>query len=428
MPLNPSDFSRLASNLRTAPTRASTDRLGRATEKGIEAESVLRRSASGGIRVSGQDSSKGKGIKNSATGSTRGLEKCNLKSGKGENVACSLEISNSSSVKLSKDKLLVPKRDSLSSGLTDEKSKVSLPTFTVKWDYVSNTCNSGEIGEGKEKVAVKVSDKVKIFEKATDDSTDSGAKGSNKYPSKLHEKLAMLEGRVLKIATEIKRTKEILDDNHPDESRLILSEIQNKISSVEKAVDHVITDGSKGAADKTLVTAQGAPRFSSKGLNCEELESRFFPHQKLLKNNVSKNTAPINQIDEKSIEVEFLASLSGVKSAVSGTGAGSKVSSSEESGTNTIVSGFCEEEIELCADEKIEDFDSQESKQVSLVQEETGEASADELRKIGSKCAAGGWFVSEGEAVLLAHTDGTCLYYDIVNCEVLHSCFFMLIF
>jgi hypothetical protein len=254
-------------------------------------------------------------------------------------------------------------------------------------------------------------------------------KGSYKYPSKLHEKLAMLEGRVLKIATEIKRTKEILDDSNPDESRLILSEIQNKITSVEKAVDHVITDGCRSDAEKTLVTAQGAPRFSPKGLNCEELESRFFPHQKLIKNNVLKNTAAINQIDEKSIEVEFLASLSGTKSAVCGTtGAGSKVSSSQESGSNAVVSGFGEEEIELCADEKIEDFDSQESTQVPLVQEETREASSDELRPIGSKCVAGGWFVAEGEAVLLARTDGTCLYYDTVNCEVLKLCPFIYTF
>jgi hypothetical protein len=397
-------------------------------EKGIEAESGPRRSASGGIRASEQDSGKGKGAKSLATGSIRGLEKCNLKSGRKENVTCSLEVSNSSSVKVSKDKLLAHIQDSLSSNSTDERNKASLPTFTVKWDYVSNPCNSGETEECGEKQKVKVSDKVKIFEKATDDTTNVGGKGSNKYPSKLHEKLAMLEGRVLKIATEIKRTKEILDDSNPDESRLILSEIQNKITSVEKAVDHVITDGYKSGSEKTLVTAQGAPIFSLKGLNSEELESRFFPHQKLLKNNFSKNTAAINQIDEKSIEVDFLTSLSGTKSVVCGTGAGSKVPSSQESDTSAVVSGFGEEEIELCADEKIEDFDSQECIQVPLVQEETGEASADELRPIASKCAAGGWFVAEGEAVLLARTDGTCLYYDIVNCEVLSFCPFIYTF
>ncbi|KAJ4802424.1 Transducin/WD40 repeat-like superfamily protein [Rhynchospora pubera] len=262
---------RLVSNLhsdRTAPTRVSTDRLGRAVEKGIEGNSGLRRSASA------SDSGKGKGVKS------------NLKSDKVDKVVCSSEISNSSSVELRKDKVLCSKQqDSLSS--TDGMNKASLPTFTVKWDYVPNPCNSGGVGENREKEAVRVSDKVKIFEK----------------------------------------------------------------------------------------------------------------------------------IEERSIEVEFLASLSGTKSTVCVTGAGSKISSSEGSGTNTVVGGACEEEIELCTDEKIEDFDSQESKQVSLVQEETGEASGDELRQIGSKCAAGGWFVSEGEAVLLAHTDGTCSYYDIVNCE-----------
>ncbi|PKU66223.1 hypothetical protein MA16_Dca009597 [Dendrobium catenatum] len=50
---------------------------------------------------------------------------------------------------------------------------------------------------------------------------------SNRYQSNLHEKLALLEGRVQKLALEINHTKDMLDKNKSGKSGLALSDIQN---------------------------------------------------------------------------------------------------------------------------------------------------------------------------------------------------------
>nr|GFD14260.1 hypothetical protein [Tanacetum cinerariifolium] len=42
----------------------------------------------------------------------------------------------------------------------------------------------------------------------------------------------------------------------------------------------------------------------------------------------------------------------------------------------------------------------------------------DQLNEIGNKTCTGGWFLSEGESALLAHDDGSCSFYDVVNSEV----------
>lgn len=40
------------------------------------------------------------------------------------------------------------------------------------------------------------------------------------------------------------------------------------------------------------------------------------------------------------------------------------------------------------------------------------------LMKIGEKTTTAGWFVCEGEGILLAHEDGSCSYNDVANMEV----------
>lgn len=55
--------------------------------------------------------------------------------------------------------------------------------------------------------------------------------------------------------------------------------------------------------------------------------------------------------------------------------------------------------------------------------EEEGEASSEtsegRLRQIGEKTATAGWFVCEGEGLVLAHEDGFCSYHDVANMEVM---------
>ncbi|KAK3417276.1 hypothetical protein EUGRSUZ_H03018 [Eucalyptus grandis] len=286
-----------------------------------------------------------------------------------------------------------------------------------------------------------------------------------KHPSRLHEKLAFLEGKVKRIASDIKRTKEILDLNNPDESKVVLSDIQEKISGIEKAIGHAIgdSDGKMAAvkntanavleSDKSVGETQVEKRSSSKCsvkvLNSEELEARLFPHHKLLKNrtsvrasiastqssskagvhemNISEANSMSKVEDDNAIALEFLASLDEEQSKITikDQKSGMEICEVHEmDGVATsavedkFVDGKAEPEIMLTTDEKLDEFDDQENIQRLIIGEENEDSHAYQLHEIGSKTSTGGWFVSEGEAVLLAHDDGSCSYYDIANSEV----------
>ncbi|PIN01789.1 hypothetical protein CDL12_25703 [Handroanthus impetiginosus] len=272
----------------------------------------------------------------------------------------------------------------------------------------------------------------------------------NKYPSKLHEKLAFLEGKVKRIASDIKRTKEILDTNNPDASKIILSDIQEKISGIEKAMVHVV--GKNGDAKMVVVKSEenqdkkeekeAKDSISlTKGLNIEELETRFFPHHKLMRDRtLSKTTSggskvpvlevdesnsalnvdekKVSSLDENTINSEFLASSSKEESETSKIQEmDHAMNSVAESSSLNALNGKFSVDAFLMADEKLNDFDEQETPQSKTCEEEIEENCPYNLNDIGSKTSTGGWFVSEGESVLLAHDDGSCSFYDIVNCE-----------
>lgn len=296
---------------------------------------------------------------------------------------------------------------------------------------------------------------------------ESGTRAVNKYPSKIHEKLAFLEGKVKRIASDIKRTKEMLDKNNPDASKVILSDIQEKISGIEKAIGHV-----ENGAEEKMGSTQSAendaqnikilvvsPKNQSdhtkslgKGLNTDELEARFFPHHKLLRDRTSLRTLlgssrsdepqvvePANKTktedklspDENHIALEFLASLGNEQSKVTTRGANGGLEVQEvqemddamrsdaQGGLNVFTGDGSDEK--LLADETLDEFDDQEN-----IREEIEEENEDnltyQLNEIGHKASTGGWFVSEGESVLLAHDDGSCSFYDIANCEVCEHC------
>ncbi|RDX67795.1 KIN14B-interacting protein, partial [Mucuna pruriens] len=249
--------------------------------------------------------------------------------------------------------------------------------------------------------------------KNSQDTTNTNAK----YPSKLHEKLAFLEGKVKRIASDIKKTKEMLDMNNPETSKVILSDIQDKISGLEKAIVHVVSD--KDAQNDTA-------KNSLKGLklNGEDLESRLFPHQKLLRDRtalkdkdhvVVEDDKVLSPVDDNSVAVEFLALID--KEAVK-VNAGEEVKERAAAGNGGLTDRKSAIDELLASDEKLEEFDDdQENKEGANVEEEMDEAFNFRLNEIGTKVASGGWFVSEGEAVLLAHQDGSCTYYDIANSE-----------
>ncbi|KAF2285521.1 hypothetical protein GH714_005231 [Hevea brasiliensis] len=289
----------------------------------------------------------------------------------------------------------------------------------------------------------------------------TSSKPGLKYPSKLHEKLAFLEGKVKRIASDIKRTKEMLDMNNPDASKVILSDIQNKISGIEKAIGHVGGDSSKIGGNeggenevfgKSKSEKEDQVKGSVKGLNKEELEARLLPHHKLLRSRTllkesSGSSQSCNEsnvidsiceskvkekllspIEENSIALEFLASLHKEDAKVTlrdtKTGfescevkeTGGAAASGKQDSLNTFH-GKCSEELDLTTDETFDEFDDQENRQAVVIGEETEDTGVYQVNQMGPKSSTGGWFVSEGESVLLAHDDGSCSFYDIANCE-----------
>ncbi|PON37720.1 WD40/YVTN repeat-like-containing domain containing protein [Parasponia andersonii] len=307
---------------------------------------------------------------------------------------------------------------------------------------------------------------VKVVEIAKDREVSEevgGGPGGNNYPSKLHEKLAFLEGKVKRIASDIKRTKEILDMNNPDASKVILTDIQDKISGIEKAMGRVAGDSdakkssSKGNEFGDQVAKNGELQLmndgksSVKGLNGDELEARLFPHHKLLRSRTTTSKASsgssqtveshvgescceskvddkaLSPIDENPIAIEFLASLSKEKTKVTMRERHASLECSEVEemdGVTKAAGGNSSEilirkddvELILTTDETLDEFDDQENRQ-PVIDEETEESCMYQLNEIGCRTSTGGWFVSEGESVLLAHDDGSCTFYDIVNNE-----------
>ncbi|GFP83380.1 hypothetical protein PHJA_000481400 [Phtheirospermum japonicum] len=262
-------------------------------------------------------------------------------------------------------------------------------------------------------------------------SRESKMASKSKYPSKLHEKLAFLEGKVKRIASEIKKTKEMLDSNNPDTSKIILSDIQEKISGIEKAMGVVGPDG-----DTTMVSVESGEddgkenekdlidsKSLIKGLNVEELEGRLFPHDKLIRDRKLSKTAfgesnvPIN-VDKGKVVISFDAHLSKRETKAAEVHEGDDaVTYVEESSSMNVLNGGDNIDSLLMADENLDEFDDQGRGPNMMFENEVEESCDYELNDIGSKSSTGGWFVSEGESVLLAHDDGSCSFHDIANSE-----------
>lgn len=295
---------------------------------------------------------------------------------------------------------------------------------------------------------------------------------AKKYQSKLHEKLAFLEGKVKRIASDIKRTKEILDLNNPDASKLILTDIHEKISGIEKVMGHVVdgADTQIGVADhsggdskkngngeKSQKDVGSHMKSLVKGLNTEELEERLFPHHKLIRDRTSLKTSvgglqsssqghdpsfvgntdestielekQFSAIDENPVALEFLGSLKEEQLLATTRGENVGVEYCGVQETDGDVDSAAQDsldinnrdestELVLTTSETLEDFDDQENRPSIVIEEESDDSCLYQLNEIGYKTTTGGWFVSEGESVLLTHDDGSCSFYDIANCEV----------
>ncbi|KAL2469678.1 Transducin/WD40 repeat-like superfamily protein [Abeliophyllum distichum] len=282
--------------------------------------------------------------------------------------------------------------------------------------------------------------------------TMSRENGVNKYPSKLHEKLAFLEGKVKRIALDIKRTKEMLHMSDPDASNMMLSDIQEKISGIEKAMSHVVgndddvnikldrsVENEENKLEKQALDVESA--FN--GVNGDELEARSFHHHNLIRNwtlsktsggletcdlEVGKSSSALNVVEKKispanenTIALDPPTSLS--KEETSGVEItevhemDDPVSSAAQNSSLSLLNKEADIDAMLMADENLNESDDQERVPAMICEEDVEDSCMYQLSDIGCKTSTGGWFVAEGESVLLAHSDGSCSFYDIINCE-----------
>ncbi|KAK4421787.1 KIN14B-interacting protein [Sesamum alatum] len=348
-----------------------------------------------------------------------------------------------------------------SDGYSGKKDQ-NLSSISVRSANLENEKSSLESDSESDKVSHKVgvllglsSRESKMVNKASDLPGVLRENVANKYSSKLHEKLAFLEGKVKRIASDINRTKEMLDMNNPDASKMILFDIQEKITGIEKAMGHIVgSDGDtkmgsvKNGENQDEKESKKVMDAKSlvKGLTVEELEERLFPHHKLMRDRtLSKKTSGDSQtnllkvgeskstfnadeenassVDDDPIALEFLASLS--KEEVDPEASkihemDDSMTSVAESSSLNVLNDRGNIDALLMADEKLNEFDNQEGVPAMTFEEEEDEEEENytlKMNDIGSKTSTGGWFVSEGKSVLLAHDDGSCSFYDIVNSE-----------
>nr|CAN71290.1 hypothetical protein VITISV_019350 [Vitis vinifera] len=488
---SPSDFTRLLSDLRKDKgSRVSLDRRekvsGGERDRSVSRGRVSRVSVDRCENSSGGESDRsagkvGKGVNGSRVlkkGFRDSSPKVNERSVNGLRIVPGCNDSENLDVNLKKNgdiaeksELKLDERKKNSNGVVaidDFMEEVNLRLNSVKPSVCSNS-EGPKLGQNSDSNV-----KLRGGSRVTD-----GGREENFFVSKSDDVVGKIgkgvdlscrgsEGKVKRIASDIKRTKEMLEMNNPDTSKVILSDIQDKICGIEKAMGHVASDSdanagcskSTGNDKEQIKTAEKSQNkqadhgtSSVKGLNCEELEARLFPHHRLIRNRTSMKASlgssqnfqscnvestsqlkpeekALSPIDENPIAVEFLASLSEDNSKVTmrDRHVGSEFCEVKEmDGATTSASQDCESrimgkpnvELILTTDETLDDeFADQENRQAMVISEETEEETCVYLlNEIGRKTTTGGWFVSEGESILLAHDDGSCSFHDIANSE-----------
>lgn len=459
---SPSQFIRVFSDLRREKgSKVSADRSG----KGVSKESKWTRNSIVSTNENGTSNFKENGdssdnlVKSSTFSEGLGQES-------GKNLNLSADLANRSAYKGFKGKGSSGFA-SLDASANVNKGRDEKPVSVSKSDDKIEQVRKG-VNLGLRRTSLDGDARVLEISKENGVNEDGVSSWvSNKYQSKLHEKLAFLEGKVKRIASDIKKTKEMLDMNNPDASKMILSDIQEKISGIEKAMGNVVSNsGSKlgvstssvsdnrevKIAGKSEVNQAESVKSSVNGLNSEDLEARLFPHHKLLRGRTSLKASsggsqslelpdvtepsrevnveekPLSPVEENPIALEFLASLDKEPAKITvrrdqvhmahcevqemdGNAISGKQDSSNKFNENADL------DLLLKADERLDEFDDQENRQEIIIDEETDDPCVYQLNEMGFKTSTGGWFVSEGEAVLLAHDDGSCSFYDIANLE-----------
>ncbi|KAI3511461.1 hypothetical protein L1887_18615 [Cichorium endivia] len=457
---SPSEFNRVTTDIRkTRVSRVSVDRNERSVsvDRSARVSGRVSQPNKGSVKSSNTKPSSDNGVTNLKT-SVSSLEKSgeickeskpkptvksqtarvstvSPKTGKQRENLSHPEISNTQSssdsfVKVSESVKLFEKLKS--------KSSVGSKSSNLNENEENSVRSSFRDSGGKLSSRVSTSESSK--EKTTSEDTLT-ARSNAKYPSKLHGKLAFLEEKVKRIASDIKRTKEMLDKNNPDASKVMLSDIQETVAGIEKAMGDVVNSETDKKCDtisnpQPIVTKTSPikelsdSKSSSKALNPDELEARFFPHHKLLRDRTTRNNETLKSEVAVAItetKQDLLDSLSNgefkeSKVTIRGNLEICEVQETDSGTVNvksreSFYSGKGNVDSMLTADETFEECDDQENKGIMIYEDEIDDGFNNQLNVIGHKTCTGGWFVSEGESVLLAHDDGSCTFYDVANSE-----------
>ncbi|MCO5581834.1 hypothetical protein L7F22_035723 [Adiantum nelumboides] len=352
-----------------------------------------------------------------------------------------------------------------------------------------------------------------------------GLDNSSNLSTSLHKRLALLEGKVSQLASEIQQTREMLTCDIYTNSADLLIDIQDKITSIERSMSY--KESSKSAStmekdvnmkdelqvqqttdnveeykpilqtfstNKHLYSLQGPivsehefllkhfffrgsvsapPKVSSLVYDPQYVE--FYPRQLLVRNRLpfqekgmenrpsdvhlessvdkrlmNPDSGSHNRIScaieekvpcmRKIVTLEDLAPNEGkciqFKSsdicvrADSTQQANGQKSTAFQHGQCSYEQGICTQGPPVCAEDMKDALECSESPLSNSFPENAENVAPDDgiyfdyddpisnqLHPIGEKVATAGWYVSEGEAILLGHDDGCCSYFDVANME-----------
>ncbi|XP_051125789.1 KIN14B-interacting protein At4g14310-like [Andrographis paniculata] len=226
------------------------------------------------------------------------------------------------------------------------------------------------------------------------------SKSESRDTAKLHQKLAFLDEKVKRIASCIKETKDMLDMESMEHSEAILSDVRHRVTGIEKAIGAFSDDG-----DTVMGTAKSDEN--------DDME-KFDDNKSLVKNTEEAGgllSGDLMNMDKRRV----------ISSNVAAVPDADVCEILEADNSRTMLGEKDDLYAFLTADEKLSDFNDEDDvlePEEEEEEEEFEENPTYQLNDIGLKPSTAGWFVSEGESVVLAHDDGSCSFYDIVNCEV----------
>jgi hypothetical protein len=256
----------------------------------------------------------------------------------------------------------------------------------------------------------------------------------------LQRRLSLLEEKVNWISAELRKTKTILSRGDCSNTMSFLSDIQEKICSIERSMASQQRDDVASLHDVVMEDEFQMVHMEEKSrcsLGCNEPNIRVRDGLPENHKDISEQSKHVEQHDSEVIkhnsEYAHLQAIdpghleSSTQSALSNGNVESNVLNSKTLSSREFVrklppltiedSNDClDYDASLPIDKFHENMENVEPGFEQYIECDAG--SPNDLHPIGDKVAVAGCYVSDGDAILLAHDDGCCSYIDIANMEV----------